>query len=126
MRSLLLFALLTAITFVAGCGDSTADSKPAATGNHDASGPITEAKLGVKIYPGARIVTSGETDEIVSANLRTPDPVEKVIAFYETELGAKASGDSVNYQISGQKGSKKYVIAINNDGSTNVSIMGRK
>ena len=119
MKFLLLFA---AIAFVVGCGDS----KPAATGSHDASGPITEARLGVKIYPGATIVTSGETDELVSANLRTSDPVEKVIAFYETELGAKASGDTVTYQISGQKGGKTYVIAINNDGMTNVSIMGKK
>ena len=109
MKYLLLFA---AVAFVAGCGDS----KPAATGNHDASGPITEARLGLKIYPGATIVTSGETDEVVSANLRTSDPVAKVTAFYETELGAKASGDTVTYQISGQKG----------DGMTNVSIMGKK
>ena len=126
MKSLLFLGLLAVAAFVAGCGNSKTDSNQTATGSHDASGPITEAKLGVKIYPGATIVTSGETDEVVSANLRTSDPVQKVVAFYETELGAKASGDSVTYQISGQKGGKTYAIAINNDGSTNVSIMGKK
>ena len=123
MKYLLLFA---AIALVVGCGGSKTDSKTDATGNHDASGPITEAKLGVKIYPGATIVTSGETDEVVSANLRTSDPVAKAVAFYETELGAKATGDTVTYQISAQKGGKTYFIAINNDGMTNVSIMGKK
>jgi hypothetical protein len=122
MKSILFLGLLAVAAFVVGCGDS----KPAATGSQDASGPITEAKLGVKIYPGATIVTSGETDEVVSANLRTSDPVQKVVAFYEAELGAKASGDSVTYQISGPKGGKTYAIAINNDGPTNVSIMGKK
>ena len=120
------FLLFAAVAFVVGCGNSKTDSTRAATGSHDTSGPITEARLGVKIYPGAKIVTSGETDELVSANLRTSDPVEKVVAFYETELGAKASGDTVTYQISGQKGGKTYAIAINNDGMTNVSIMGKK
>jgi hypothetical protein len=118
MRHILFAGLLAAVVFTAGCGSSTTE----ATG----SGPITEARLGVKIYPGASIVTSGETDEIVSANLRTSDPVEKVREFYEGEVGAKATGDATNYQISGQKGTKKYAIAINNDGNTNVSIMGKK
>lgn len=122
MRPLLIVVLFAATVFVAGCGNSTAD----ASGNHDASGPITEARLGLKIYPGAAIVTSGETDEIVSANLRTLDPAAKVSAFYETELGAKATGDLATYQISGQKGGRNYAVTINNDGNTNVSIMGRK
>jgi hypothetical protein len=120
MRPLLLVVLFAATVFFAGCGNSSADSKPEATG------PITEARLGVKIYPGASIVTSGETDEIVSANLRTSDPAAKVSAFYETELGAKATGDTVNYQISGQKGGRNFAITINNYGNTNVSIMGKK
>ena len=110
------FLLFAAVAFVVGCGNAKTDSTPAATGSHDTTGPITEARLGVKIYPGAKVVTSGETDELVSANLRTSDPVEKAVAFHETELGAKASGDTVTYQISGQKG----------DRMTNVSIMGKK
>lgn len=122
MRPTLIVVLFAATVIVAGCGNSTAD----ASGNHDASGPITEARLGLKIYPGAAIVTSGETDEIVSANLRTPDPPAKVIAFYETELSAKGAGDLATYEISGQKGGRNYAITINNDGATNVSIMGKK
>src|ERR1039457_3842638 len=123
MKYLLLFA---AIALVVGCGGSKTDSKTDARGNHAASGPITEAKLGVKIYPGATIVTSGETDVVVRPNLLTSDPVAKAVAFYETELGAIATGDTVTYQISAQKGGKTYFIAINNDGMTNVSIMGKK
>jgi hypothetical protein len=120
MKTLQLLGLLTVAAFVVGCGDS----KSTATAGQDASGPITEARLGVKIYPGATMVTSGETSEVVSANLRTADPVQKVVAFYETELGAKASIDG---SISGQKGGKTYAIAINSsDGNTNVSIMGKK
>jgi hypothetical protein len=42
-----------------------------------------------------------------------------------TEPGAKAGGDTVTYQISGQKGGKTYAVAINNDGMTNVPIMAR-
>lgn len=122
MKTLLLAITLAATVFTAGCGNSATD----ASGNHDAGGPITEARLGLKIYPGAAIVTSGETDDIVSANLRTPDPAAKVSAFYETELSAKATGDGAGYQISGQKGSRKFVVSINNDGNTNVSIMGKK
>src|SRR5579872_4603317 len=66
MKSLLLLLLFAAIAVATGCGSTNADSKPAASVNHDTIGPITEARLGIKIYPGAAIVTSGETDEIVS------------------------------------------------------------
>jgi hypothetical protein len=118
----LLFITALALVFLAGCATSTTD----ASGNHDASGPIAEARLGMKIYPGAQIVTSGETDQVVSANLRTPDSPEKVIGFYEAELGAKGSGDPAMYQISGQKGGRKFSVSINRDDSTNVSIMGAK
>jgi hypothetical protein len=111
--------LLLGIMAVAlGCGSKTAS---------DPGGPITEDRLGVKIYPGATIVTSGETDEVVSANLRTGDPAAKVIAFYEGELGTKGSGDPAAYTIAGEKKGKKYAISINADqGSTNVSILGKK
>jgi len=122
MRTLLYAIAIVAFTFVAGCSTS----KTASSGSNDAGGPITEAKLGIKLYPGAAIVTSGETDQVVSANLRTPDPAEKVIGFYETELGTKGSGDPAVYQISGQKGGRKFAISINRDDATNVSIMGVK
>jgi hypothetical protein len=122
MKKLLYAIAVVALTFVAGCATSKTD----ASGNHDASGPITEARLGIKLYPGAAIVTSGETDQVVSANLRTPDPLEKVIGFYETELSTKGSGDLALYQISGLKGTRKFAVSINRDDATNVSIMGVK
>src|ERR1700682_1434033 len=116
MKTCLLLAIMA---FALGCGGSKTASDP--------GGPITEARLGVKIYPGATIVTSGETDEVVSANLRTPDAAAKVIAFYETEIGVKGSGDPAAYMIAGEKKGKKYAISINADqGSTNVSILGKK
>ena len=106
------------MAFALGCGSQTATAP---------GGPITEARLGVKIYPGATMVTSGETDEVVSANLRTPDSADKVIAFYEGEIGTKGSGDPAASTISGEKKGKKYAISINADqGSTNVSILGKK
>jgi hypothetical protein len=115
--------LLAIMAFAFGCGGSTS----ATTGTSAPAGAISEDRLGVKIYPGSRIVTSGETDEVVSANLRTPDSADKVIAFYEGELGAKGSGDPAAYVISGEKKGKKYAISINADqGTTNVSIMGKK
>jgi hypothetical protein len=122
MNKLLYAITVVALALVAGC----ATSKTGVSGNHDAGGPINEARLGIKLYPGAAIVTSGETDQVVSANLRTPDPVDKVISFYETELSAKGSGDLTMYQITGQKGTRKFAISINRDDATNVSIMGAK
>jgi hypothetical protein len=105
-----------------------ADPAATNTGSHDTGGPITEAKLGLKIYPGAKIVTSGETAEIVSANLRTADAPDKVIAFYEAELGSKGEGDAQTaYTISGTKAGRKFAVSLNSvDGTTSVSIMGRK
>ncbi len=117
------FLLIAILAFASGCGGAKTD----ATGTAAPAGPISEERLGVKIYPGATMVTSGETDEVVSANLRTPDPAAKVIAFYEAELSAKGSGDPAAYTISADKKGKKYAISINADqGSTNVSIMGKK
>jgi hypothetical protein len=117
------FFLLAIMAFACGCGAS----KTATTATPAPAGPITEDRLGLKIYPAATIVTSGETDEVVSANLRTPDSADKVIAFYEAELGAKGSGDPAAYTISADKKGRKFAISINTDqGATNVSIMGKK
>jgi hypothetical protein len=125
MKQLLLLAL--ALTLI-GCGPKSEPSSSAAPkasgGNHDAGGPITEAKLGTKLYPGARIVTSGETDEIVSANLETSDTTEKVIAFYENELGA-AKGSSSMVKV--KKNGRTFVVSTSPSGSgTAISIMVKK
>ena len=125
MRNLPVLALTLALV---GCGPknetATADAPKENTGNHDAGGPITEAKLGVKIYPGARIVTSGETDEVVSANLETPDSAEKVTQFYEKELGTAKDASGM---VMAKKNGRTYVVnAIPSGALTAVSIMGKK
>ncbi len=111
---------------LASCGKKDAPaalSTPAASGNHDATGPVTEATLGVKFYPGARLVTSGETPDLVSANLETSDSGDKVAAFYEAELGTKAVGT----MIKGQKDGKLIVVVTSPSGSgTAMSIMRKK
>lgn len=100
-----------------------APAPPAASGNHDASGPLTEAKLGLKYYPGARVVTSGETSDLFSANLQTSDEPAKVIAFYETELGVKATGG----KIKTTKDNHLMVVSTApSEGGTAVSIMVKK
>ena len=113
----------------AGAGAGSGDAAPAASGgggSHDASGPISEAALGVKIYPGAKIVTSGETAEVVSANLQTADAPEKVVEFYRKELGLPAEGPAAT-EVSGKKNNRLYVISVNrSEGVTSVSIMAKK
>src|SRR4051812_26876074 len=110
-----------------GCwpkSSSSGDTPKAASGNHDAAGPITEEKLGVKLYPGAKIVTSGETSEIVSANLQTSDPADKVTKFYEKELGASADASG---SIMTKKSDRTFVVSVMAEGSGSVvSIMGKK
>lgn len=122
-----LLPLVLALSLVS-CGQKDGPAKPtppkAASGNHDAAGPITEAKLGVKIYPGSRIVTSGETAEIVSANLETGDAAEKVIKFYEEELGTAKDASGM---IKAKKDGRTFVVnAVPSGAGTAVSIMGKK
>lgn len=100
-----------------------APAAPAANGNHDASGPLTEAKLGLKFYPGSRVVTSGETAEVLSVNLETSDEVAKVLAFYEAELGAKATGGKIKVT----KDKRLTIVSTApSGGGTAVSIMVKK
>ncbi|MEO6787220.1 MAG: hypothetical protein ABI318_13900 [Chthoniobacteraceae bacterium] len=125
MKQLISLALVLTLC---GCGPknevSTSDAPKNSTGSHDAGGPITEAKLGVKIYPGARIVTSGETEEVVSANLETSDAPEKVIKFYEQELGA--AKDSSGMVMAKKNGRTFVVNAVPSGAGSAVSIMGKK
>lgn len=111
---------------LAGCGPKQSDTPPKPENpSHDVAGPISEAKLGLKIYPGARIVTSGETAEIVSANLETPDSSDKVAKFYQEQLGVAA--DPAARMVSGNKDGRKFAISIGAyGGGTTVSIMGKK
>ncbi len=134
MKLSLAVSLIAVIcTFSIGCSHSSDDKKSGSTvdapktvsGSHDPGGPISEERLGVKIYPGAKLVTSGETDEVVSANLFTTDPAEKVVKFYTQELGADFNGPALT--ISGQKNGRAYSISIIPDtGGTSVAILGKK
>ncbi len=119
--------LILAIAFtLASCGpEQKSTGSAASSGNHDAGGPISEARLGLKIYPGSRIVTSGETDEVVSANLVTSDSSTKVIEFYEQELGIKAEAGTA--MISAKKNGRAFVVSLaKSGGGTAISIMGKK
>src|SRR5664280_311370 len=127
MMKLSAFAALAALVLgLAACSPKSGDEvASSSSGSHDPSGPISEAALGVKIYPGARIVTSGETDEVVSANLETTDAPAKVAQFYQQQLGLPADANSM--LVSGSKGGKTYAISITpSEGGTAVSIMGKK
>lgn len=103
--------------------EAVAPAAPAANRNHDASGPLTEATLGLKFYPGSRVVTSGETAEVLSANLETSDEVAKVIAFYEAELGQKATGGKIKVT---KNNHLTIVSTAPSGGGTAVSIMVKK
>ena len=126
---ILLLCFVT-IFVLAGCGqapDAPATTPPTTTADNQSTKPLTEAQLGVKFYPGARVVTSGETDSVLSANLETSDPSDKAVAFYENELGAKSDGGSPVATISGKKGAVQYAISITTaSGVTSISILGKK
>jgi hypothetical protein len=56
---------------------------------------MTEADLGIAIYPGAEQAAGGAKlnlggGPMVSANFLTSDPKDKVIAFYKDQLGSSA------------------------------------
>jgi hypothetical protein len=97
---------------------------------------VTEADLGIAIYPGAEQVKGGArlnlgAGPMVTANFLTSDPKEKVIAFYKDQLGSgaqtmesgngaflmltKANKESINITI-GQSASQ-------NEGKTRITIL---
>jgi hypothetical protein len=112
--------ILTAGLLISGCGrdkDSFTASTPGGkiTVNADKSGQgtvqietkegtvvvtgqqggtVTEAQLGVPVYPGATIKTSSKMEGAATGNkgtiemymLMTPDSLEKVTAFYKSNL----------------------------------------
>jgi uncharacterized lipoprotein len=130
-RAILLGPLV--LTLLIGCkpkseSSATPAQNGAATssGNHDATGPISEGALGLKIYPGARIVTSGETAEVVSANLQTTDSAEQVVKFYQNELGLPTDA-APTMDLTGKKNNRMYAISVNrSEGLTSASILGKK
>lgn len=109
-----------------GCDKKSSPPEQAPESSSQPSGPLTEERLGLKIFPGAKVVTSGETVEVVSMNLRTGEPAKTVVKFYEQELGLAESGKGAG-TIVGTKNNVKYAVSVVAEGEvTNISIMGKK
>ncbi len=91
--------------------------------------PMTEGRIGIKFYPGARVVTGGETPELISANLETTVSIQKVVEFYQRETPQLVlSGDPSNAMFEGEIEGKKTVLSAmpTNGGGTAISIIVRK
>lgn len=96
------FPLLLCALIAAGCTlakeESSLDRADRAAAGKTVPPPpgsFTEERMGVRYYPGAEQVQSREYDEggmhILEVGLSTRDSADQVGAFYEKELGAKAS-----------------------------------
>jgi len=87
---------------------------------------VSEADLGIPIYPGAKAqqsITStstgaGEAKNISQAHLTTPDSFEKVKAFYQAKLPkVKATADVATpemsmFQMTWKKGSDAFTLIV--------------
>ena len=126
MKTLLLLALTVGSL---GCNKKPIDAPPPPGKKEPppvAAGPISEEILGIKIFPGARIVHSGDSAQLVSANLRASEPGAEIVKFYEQELGIPESGRASG-AVSGTKGNISYGISvIPGKAVTEVSILGTK
>ncbi len=81
----------------------------------------------VAIYPGAKIVSNGENNGVIGANLEVMDSRDHVIAFYAKELGVPVSPGGSG-SLAGQKGGHKITIIVTDagKGKTSVSIIEPK
>ena len=52
--------------------------------------PAVEKRLGVKVYPGAKLTASGDSATLHTASFETDAPLEEVDAFYAEQLGPNA------------------------------------
>ena len=104
----------------------------------DASG-VTEADLGVPIYPGASRREGGmqirsATGSMITVVFSTPDPVSKVVDFYRDKLGNNTSviQSGTGAVISaGEQNKQGVVITVGTDngsdgGGTKIAIMRTK
>ncbi len=88
------------------------------------AGEVSEAQLGMPIYPGARRrkehgatisieVPSEKSVLVAAAEFETDDPLDKVAAFYRERLGDSASehrrDGGVEFKIKGEEGRVKVV-----------------
>jgi hypothetical protein len=105
----------------------TKDGTVVVTGQQ--GGTVTEAQLGVPVYPGATVKTSSKMEGAATGNkgtlemymLMTPDSLEKVTAFYKSNL--KNVKNSL-VQGSGDQGMAMF--SIGDDDAITVNIMSDK
>jgi hypothetical protein len=106
----------------------TKDGKVVVTGQQ--GGTVTEEQLGVPVYPGATVKGSSKMEGPATGNkggtlemytLMTPDSLEKVTAFYKTNL--KNVKNSL-VQGSGDQGMAMF--SIGDDGAISVNIVSDK
>jgi len=143
--------MLTAIIFMFGvwrvsramhvnsAGDSVTVSTPNGTITAGNTAAVSEADLGVAIYPGAARseggmqVNSGN-GSIVTVIYSTSDPVSKVVDFYKGKLGENTSvieTGSGAVITSGKENKEGLVITVSSDpsangGQTQITIMRTK
>ncbi|HVN94068.1 MAG TPA: hypothetical protein VMT38_10240 [Terracidiphilus sp.] len=103
------------------------------TENPDQS--FTASDLGIAIYPGAtqekggvRLTLGGKS--MVTANFLTPDPPDKVMAFYKDQAGANAQimASGSGGMISMQSGSNSVAVTVSqsadeHNGETQITIV---
>jgi hypothetical protein len=105
----------------------TKDGKVVVTGQQ--GGTVTEAELGIPVYPGATVKGSSKMEGAATGNqgvlemytLATPDSLEKVAAFYKSNL--KNVKNSF-VQGSGDQGMAMF--SIGDDGAITVNIVSDK
>lgn len=78
----------------------------------------------VALYPGSKIVTNGENNGVIGANLETTDSEAQVVAFYEKELGAKQSAGAIKGSKNGHE--TTVIVTPAGPGKTAVSIIQPK
>jgi zinc-ribbon domain len=117
-------------------GDSVTLSTPSGTITAGNTGGVSEADLGVPIYPGATRSEGGmqvnsANSSMVTVVYSTSDPVSKVVDFYKDKLGENTSViESGNGAVitSGKENKEGLVITVTpdtsaSDGHTKIGIM---
>ncbi|MFI5384674.1 MAG: hypothetical protein ACHQ50_01000 [Fimbriimonadales bacterium] len=90
--------------------------------------PITEEKLGLPFYPGARLVGGRAQGKLVNADLETTDLPDRVLSFYAKELGTKAAWSGQLMSIDGTKDGSRYAVTViaAKGNPTSISILGER
>jgi hypothetical protein len=109
-----------------GSNGNVSISTPSGTITTGQSANVTAADLGVDLYPGA---TTGEgsmnmktpNGSMVTAVYLSPDPSDKIVAFYKEKLGDQASIVQTSHGTvlsAGQKDKDNVVITITPEGNS--------